>query len=355
MGLGWAAYLTTVVAVLWCGPMVLGQAEAQELPPLLLFVDPAIDAELVAKIEVAVQRETGRRVVLRREAGDGTTTADGSVAIGETESGALVIRYRPPDAELERTIRLSANAEETATNVGLVVQHLALRETAPTPASPPSPEPTPCAPARSEPCAAVAAAPPTPWEPLRLFGGARVGGFGITTHGGGQGSANADVGVRLGLQVPWRRLSVGIETGFTHFSADFPSEAGERTWVNAETWDLSALAGFWIVPPGGDLEAEVLTTFGALVPLSVRGLRIGEDSDLGGSYSGVAGYRATAYLRGAQWLGERLAIAAGVGVEYQFSTAHGPMDFEVGPSEEYVSLWHAGPALAVAAIYRFGR
>jgi hypothetical protein len=89
--------------------------------------------------------------------------------------------------------------------------------------------------------------------------------------------------------------------------------------------------------------------------LTVTGLRIGEASDAGGSYSGQAGYRASGYLRGTRWLSEALGVAVAIGVEYQFSTAHGPQDFMLGPSQEYVQMWHAEPALAVLGLYRFGQ
>jgi hypothetical protein len=184
--------------------------------------------------------------------------------------------------------------------------------------------------------------------------GGRAGGFGITTHGGGQGKSDASWGLRLGIQTPlFERVSLGADMGFTWHSAGFTGEEGRLTELEQTSWDLSANAGFWLVAPGGPLEAELVASFGAVIPLKTRGRNIGLVPDTEGSYHGQAGYRAAGMVRGTHWFGQHLGLTAGVGVEFQFSVSNSALGLEADSERDHVHVWHTQPTLALGGVYRF--
>lgn len=345
-------------------------------PELGLHFVGELDEDLKRRIRDAIAAETGRSLWL--DAPD----EQSSITIAASGDGELLVRYRPADGELTRTLPMSDDPDDTAQNVGLIVQHLTLREAglaAPDPARPPplpskpiservpsvevKPRPSIQAPSIEEtaelstcpapfPCSGENPGPPA--ASVRLHLGARAGGFGVTTHGGGQGKSDASWGLRLGIQAPlFERVSLGTNMGLTWHSAAFIGDEGEPTELEQTSWDLSATAGFWLIAPGGQVEAELVAAFGAVIPLETSGRNIGLEPVSEGSYHGQAGYRATGMLRGTHWFGQNLGVTAGVGVEFQFSVSNSALGLGTDSVRDHVHVWHTQPVLAFGGVYRF--
>ncbi len=353
-------------------------ATAGDIPPLGIRFVGELDGELKQRIEQAIAQETGRRLQADVPAEQAwvTITASGG--------GELLIRYEPSDTELTRSLLMSGAPDDTAQDVGLIVQHLMQRdegvsspggsaaasEVSPAPAVPAPPPPSAAVPGTGAPCPSPTICEVCPkcetcptrdsgcseWAAPgnRLNLDARFGALGVTHHGGGQGASDLSTGVRLGLQVPFaERFSLGIDSGLTRLSAAFSGDEGEPTELNATTWDLSASAGIWLVPPGGPFDVEFVASFGALIPLEIRGRNIGLEPDSGGSYHGQAGYRAAGLFRGTHWFGDAFGVSAAVGVEFQFSVSNSALGLGPDSTRDHVHVWHTQPVVALGGSYRF--
>ena len=332
-----------------------------------------LDEDLEQRIREAIAVETGR------SPDPNAPDEQAAVTITASGDGELLVRYRPAEGELTRALAISDDPDNTAQNVALIVQHLILREAGPVApdAAPPPPgparptserAPSPVPGANPPPTIEAPVEPPTcpapvtcssenrgaEAAPVRLHLGARAGAFGVTTHGGGQGSSDASWGLRLGVQAPvFERLSLGTDMGLTWHSAAFTGEEGRSTELEQTSWDFSANVGLWLVAPGGPLEAELVASFGALIPLETSGRNIGLEPDSDGSYHGQAGYRAAGMLRGTHWFGQNLGLTAGVGVEFQFSVSNSALGLGPDSVRDHVHVWHTQPVLALGGVYRF--